>query len=69
MQKFGEVKFSKDRVKIQIRGKPVIFSHELCLYITRFASRTRNASFRENAMFYVVTVNCNCNVSVYYRVT
>ena len=45
MQKFGEVKFSKDRVKIQIRGKPVIFSHELCLYITRFASRTRNASF------------------------
>jgi len=25
MQKFGEVKFSKDRVKIQIWGKPVIF--------------------------------------------
>ena len=33
MQKFGEVKFSKDRVKIQIWGKPVIFiscMHELC---------------------------------------
>ena len=38
MQKFSEVKFSKDRVKIQIWGKPVIFSHELCLYITRFAT-------------------------------
>ena len=38
MQKFGEVKFSKDRVKIQIWGKPVIFSHELCLYIMRFYS-------------------------------
>ena len=31
------------------------------------ASRTWNASFRENTMFYVVTVNCD--VSVYYRVT
>ena len=40
MQKFGEVKFSKDRVKIQFWGKPVIFSNELCLYITRFASET-----------------------------
>ena len=39
MQKFGEVKFSKDMVKIQIWGKPVIFSHELCLYITRFAGQ------------------------------
>ena len=38
MQKFGEVKFSKDRVKIQIWGKPVIFSHELCLYTTRFVA-------------------------------
>ena len=28
----GVVKFSKDRVKIQIWAKPVIFSHELCLY-------------------------------------
>ena len=36
MQKFGEATFRKDRVKIQIWGKPVIFSHELCLYITRF---------------------------------
>ena len=25
LKKFGEVKFSKDRVKIQIWGKPVIF--------------------------------------------
>ena len=30
------VKFRKDRVKFQIWGKPAIFSHELCLYITRF---------------------------------
>ena len=34
MQKFGVVKFSKDRVKIQIWGKPVIFfSHELCPFL------------------------------------
>ena len=42
MQKFGEVKFRKDRVKIQIWGKPVIFSHELCLYITRFQGGYRS---------------------------
>ena len=41
MQKFGEVKFSADRVKIQIWGIPVIFSHELCLYITRFRRASR----------------------------
>ena len=41
MQKFGEVKFSKDRVKIQIWGKPVIFfscamsvHNEILLYRT-----------------------------------
>ena len=42
MQKFGEVKFSTDRVKIQIWGIPVIFSHELCLYITRFVQTARD---------------------------
>ena len=40
---YGEVKFSTDRVKIQIWGKPVIFSYELCLYITRFAMTFRPA--------------------------
>ena len=40
-----QVKFRKDRVKIQIWGKPVIFSHELCLYITRFVGSAQCADF------------------------
>ena len=48
MQKYGGVKFRKDRVKIQIWGKPAIFSHELCLYITRFVRHgaSRRTRFR-----------------------
>ena len=37
MQKFSQVKFRKD-----IWGKPVILSHELCLYITRFVRVVRS---------------------------
>jgi len=36
-----QVKFRKDRVKMQIWGKPAIFSHEVCLYITSFHSAAR----------------------------
>ena len=40
------VKFRNDRVKIQIWGKPVIlFFHELCLYITRFAPNFGEKTF------------------------
>ena len=44
-QKFGRVKFRKDRVKMQIYVNPQSFSHELCTsartYITRFAMNDR----------------------------
>ena len=36
MQKYGGVKFRKDRVKFKFGVNPQSFFHELCLYITRF---------------------------------
>ena len=40
MQKFGELNFIKTGLKFEFGVNPQYFSHELCLYITRFASKT-----------------------------
>ena len=43
MQKFGELNFVKTGLKCKFGVNPQSFSHELCLYITRFAMTFRPA--------------------------
>ena len=64
MQKFGEVKFSTDRVKIQIWGIPVIFSHELCLYITRFRRASRAWHGARDHKYAQIPGTCKCFVTL-----